>query len=332
MKINKGTLKICMSTVKDFFAKWFIPGLYLVCIVVATALTYNKLLDAVNYKPYYLDTSFVTKEYVVNDVSNKRVKKLTDNFNTYAYRVDSINSIVKKLDSQYVSTIDMMIDKLNTWIGLWMGILTLLLGLVSVWQYFKINRYEERIKDLEETNKISLEKIENKKAALDEQFNRMEIQVDANLEKRTIEHRYSTLENRITSLLLCLSSIPDPQLLYSSSDRKNQLVFYMRLMSRHFAKYIVLLKKENQKNELSEDIALHLPMMLLNLRLALIRIHGVSANYELHIFFFKLTNKIKVTEDRVRDKSVINEEVIREVEKIYGEFNELIKMIGDKCE
>lgn len=332
MKINKETLKICISTVKDFFAKWFIPGLYLVCIVVATALTYNKLLDAVNYKPYCLDTSFVTKEYVINDVSNKRVKNLTDNFNTYAYRVDSINSIVKKLDSQYVSTIDMMIDKLNTWIGLWMGFLTLLLGLVSVWQYFKINRYEERIKDLEETNKISLEKIENKETALDEQFNRLEIQVDANLEKRTIEHRYSTLENRITSLLLCLSSIPDPQLLYSSSDRKNQLVFYMRLMSRHFAKYIVLLKKENQKNELSEDIALHLPMMLLNLRLALIKIHGVSANYELHIFFFKLTNKIKMIEDQVRDKSVINEEVIGDVEKIYGEFNELIKMIGDKCE
>lgn len=332
MKINKEFLKIYISTVKDFFAKWFIPSLYLVCIVVATAWTYNKLLDAVNYKPYSLNTSFVTKEYVVNDVSNKKVKKMTDNLNTYAYRVDSINSIVKKLDSQYVSTIDMMIDKLNTWIGLWMGILTLLLGLVSVWQYFKINRYEERIKDLEEKNKKSLDEIEEKKTNLDGKFDYLEDKLDADLEKRTMEHRYSTLENRITSLLLCLSSIPDPQLLYSSSDRKNQLVFYMRLMSKHFAKYLVLLKKENQKNELSEDIALHLPMMLLNLRLALVRIHGISADYELHIFFFKLTNKIKMIEDQVRDKSVINEEVIGDVEKIYGEFNELIKMIGDKCE
>lgn len=316
----------------NFLAKWIIPIVYLVGIIVATTVTYNKLLDAVNYKPYSLDTSFVTKEYVVNDVPNKDIGKLTDNLNEYAYRVDSMNSIVNKLDSQYVSTIDMMIDKLNTWIGLWMGILTLLLGLVSVWQYFKINRYEERIKDLEEKNEKTFDEIEKKKTNLDGQFDGLEKQMKMDLEKRTMEHLYSTLENRITSLLLCLSSIPDPQLLYSSSDRKNQLVFYMRLMSKHFAKYLRLLKKENQENELSEDIVFHLPMMLLNLRLALIRIHGISADYELHIFFFQLTNKIKTIEDQVRDKSVVNGDVIGEVEKIYGDFNELIKMIMDKCE
>lgn len=113
------------------FVKWLIPVLFLIGILIVISTTYNKLLDAVNYKPYTLDSSFVSKEYVVNDIHNARVKKLTDELNTYAYRVDSINSIVKKLDSQYVSTIDMMIDKLNTWIGLWMGILTLILGLVS---------------------------------------------------------------------------------------------------------------------------------------------------------------------------------------------------------
>lgn len=332
MELNKQTLKIYILTVMNFLAKWIIPIVYLVGIIVATTVTYNKLLDAVNYKPYSLDTSFVTKEYVVNDVPNKDIGKLTDNLNEYAYRVDSMNSIVNKLDSQYVSTIDMMIDKLNTWIGLWMGILTLLLGLVSVWQYFKINRYEERIKDLEEKNEKTFDEIEKKKTNLDGQFDGLEKQMKMDLEKRTMEHLYSTLENRITSLLLCLSSIPDPQLLYSSSDRKNQLVFYMRLMSKHFAKYLRLLKKENQENELSEDIVFHLPMMLLNLRLALIRIHGISADYELHIFFFQLTNKIKTIEDQVRDKSVVNGDVIGEVEKIYGDFNELIKMIMDKCE
>lgn len=317
---------------KNFLAKWIIPIVYLVGIIVATTVTYNKLLNAVNYKPYSLDTSFVTKEYVVNDIPNKDIGKLTDNLNAYAYRVDSINSIVKKLDGQYVSTIDMMIDKLNTWIGLWMGILTLLLGLVSVWQYFKINRYEERIKDLEEKNEKTFDEIEKKKTNLDGQFDGLEKQMKTDLEKRTMEHLYSTLENRITSLLLCLSSIPDPQLLYSSSDRKNQLVFYMRLMSKHFAKYLSLLKREIQENKLSEDIIFHLPMMLLNLRLALIRIHGISADYELHIFFFQLTNKIKTIEDQVRDQSVVNGDVIGEVEKIYGDFNELIKMIMDKCE
>lgn len=331
-----------MLTVKNC-AKWVIPVLYLVCIVIATMVIYNKLLDAVNYKPYSLDTSFVSKEYVINDVPNKDISKLTDRLDTYAYRVDSINSIVKKLDSQYVSTIDMMIDKLNTWIGLWMGILTLLLGLVSVWQYFRINRYEERINKLETTNKRSLKELDEKNESIGKRFvkqeekvysslKKYESQLTATLEKRSLEHRYSTLENRITSLLLCLSSIPDPQLLYSSSDRKNQLVFYMRVMSKHFAKYLGLLKKENRENELSEDIVLHLPMMLLNIRLALIRIHGISADYELHISFFRLTNTIKTIEDQIRDKAVINENLIREVENIYGDFNELIKLIENKCE
>lgn len=45
---------------------------------------------------------------------------------------------------------------------------------------------------------------------------------------------------------------------------------------------------------------------------------------------FRLTNKIKMIEDLVRDKAVINGDVIGEVEKIYGDFNELIIMIGNK--
>lgn len=202
------------------FVKWLIPVLFLIGILIAIGTTYNKLLDAVNYKPYTLDSSFVSKEYVVNDIHNARVKKLTDELNTYAYRVDSINSIVKKLDSQYVSTIDMMIDKLNTWIGLWMGILTLILGLVSIWQYFKINKYEERITKLETMYNRSLKELREKETKLETKYsqNKEKMHNDLNkhigqmsedLLKRSKEHRYSTLENRITSLLLCLSSIPN---------------------------------------------------------------------------------------------------------------------------
>ena len=325
------------------FVKWLIPVLFLFGILIATVTTYNKLLEAVNYKPYSLDSSFVSKEYIVNDIHNTKIKKLTDELNTYTYRVDSINSIVKKLDSQYVSTIDMMIDKLNTWIGLWMGILTLVLGLVSVWQYFKINKYEERITKLETMYNRSLKELNEKETKLDMKYSQNKEkmhndlskyirQMSEDLQKRSKEHRYSTLENRITSLLLCLSSIPDPQLLYSSSDRKSQLAFYMRLMSKYFAKYICLIKKEYHKNEMPEDIAMHLPMMLLNLRLALIRIHGISTDFELHVFFFNITKKIKNVEDFVRDKAMINDEIIKNIENIYGDFNELINMIEIKSE
>ena len=325
------------------FVKWLIPVLFLIGILIVIGTTYNKLLDAVNYKPYTLDSSFVSKEYVVNDIHNARVKKLTDELNTYAYRVDSINNIVKKLDSQYVSTIDMMIDKLNTWIGLWMGILTLILGLVSIWQYFKINKYEERITKLETMYNRSLKELREKETKLETKYsqnkekmhndlNKYIGQMSEDLLKRSKEHRYSTLENRITSLLLCLSSIPDPQLLYSNSDRKSQLAFYMRLMSRHFTKYISLIKKEFHKNEIPEDIAMHLPMMLLNLRLALIRIHGISTDFELHVFFFNLTRNIKNAEDAVRDKAMINDEIIKNIEDIYGDFNKLINMIENKSE
>lgn len=325
------------------FVKWLIPVLFLIGILIAIGTTYNKLLDAVNYKPYTLDSSFVSKEYVINDIHNARVKKLTDELNTYTYRVDSINSIVKKLDSQYVSTIDMMIDKLNTWIGLWMGILTLIIGLVSVWQYFKINKYEERITKLENMYNRSIKELNEKEIKLETRYSKYKRnihrdlskykgQMYADLVKRSKEHRYSTLENRITSLLLCLSSIPDPQLLYSSSDRKIQLAFYMRLMSKHFAKYISLIKNEYHKNEMPEDIAMHLPMMLLNLRLALIRIHGISTDFELHVFFFNITREIKNVEDSVRDKAIINDEIIKNIEDIYGDFNKLINIIENKSE
>ena len=41
------------------FVRWLIPVLFIIGILIVIGTTYNKLLDAVNYKPYSLDTCFV---------------------------------------------------------------------------------------------------------------------------------------------------------------------------------------------------------------------------------------------------------------------------------
>lgn len=311
------------------FFKYLLAIFLFSSAILAVIFLYGNLLEAIRYKPHAYDCKRKYVQYVVIDSTKNdsvHVKYgssvdslITNRLNAYTEKVDSMNHILARVDGQYVATIDLMIDKLNTWIGLWLAILTLILGLISIWQYLRIEKYEDRIRKLEKSNEKRLKELK--------QF---QIGMEDKISQKLQEHHYSTLENRITSILICLSSIPDPQLLYNCTDRKEQLSYYLHIMSELLGNYTASIEKENAKHELPKTMITHIPMVLLNLRLALVRIQGISNKYDVHIFFYELTLYIKNTEEIIRKRQSLENDFVFKLKKILGDFNELISML-DNC-
>lgn len=245
----------------------------------------------------------------------KRNENISRSITNNTHKVDSLSTIVDKINGQYVSVIDMLIDKFNTWVGFWLALLSLILLIVSVWQYLKIDKYKERINKLEEDSKEATEKIQIQMANLQKQ-------AKVYLDTQISIHQYSTLEDRMTSLLLCMSSVPDPQVFSDSEERKEQVNYYLGLVSGLLIKYFKLIEQESECHKLPEGTVACIPMVLLNLRLSLLRIQGMFRDPGIYIAFVKLINQIEKNEASIRRTQLFNKSDVKELGTLVKSFND----------
>lgn len=260
------------------------------------------------------NTSWSTDSLRLNSII-KRNENISRSITNNTHKVDSLSTIVDKINGQYVSVIDMLIDKFNTWVGFWLALLSLILLIVSVWQYLKIDKYKERINKLEEDSKEATEEIQIQMANLQKQ-------AKVYLDTQISIHQYSTLENRMTSLLLCMSSVPDPQVFSDSEERKEQVNYYLGLVSGLLIKYFKLIEQESECHKLPEGTVACIPMVLLNLRLSLIRIQGMFRDPGIYIAFVKLINQIEKNEASIRRTQLFNKSDVKELGTLVKSFND----------
>lgn len=325
----------------------YIALIFAVIICGAIGYLYWNLLGAINRNPYSISkepTDTVRKDSVfiilIHDSDSVMDKKMVKVCNTSwstdslrldsiikrnenisrsitnnTHKVDSLSTIVDKINGQYASVIDMLIDKFNTWVGFWLALLSLILLIVSVWQYLKIDKYKERINKLEEDSKEATEEIQIQMANLQKQ-------AKVYLDSQISIHQYSTLENRMTSLLLCMSSVPDPQVFSDSEERKEQVNYYLGLVSGLLIKYFKLIEQESECHKLPEGTVACIPMVLLNLRLSLLRIQGMFRDPGIYIAFVKLINQIEKNEASIRRTQLFNKSDVKELGTLVKSFND----------
>ena len=284
----------------------------------------KRTIDSTIITLNYPDSSILSSQdslmmdSVVN-IANKSVSDIT----RYEHKVDSLSTIVDKINGQYASVIDMLIDKFNTWVGFWLAVLSLILLIVSIWQYLKIEKYEERINKLEKDSDVVVKDIRNQSESLEIQMSNLQKQAKVYLDTQISIHQYSTLENRMTSLLLCMSSVPDPQEFSDSEERKEQVNYYLGLVSGLLIKYFKLIEKESECHKLPEGTVACIPMVLLNLRLSLIRIQGMFRDPGIFIAFARMIKLIERNEATIRKTQLFGKSEVKELGILVKSFNNL---------
>lgn len=203
----------------------YIAIIFAVIICGSIGYLYWNLLEAINRNPYSISkasTDTVRKDSVFivlvhdSDSANsksmvkvcntgwstdsikvdsiiKRNENISRSITNNTHKVDSLSTIVDRINSQYVSVIDMLINKFNTWVGFWLALLSLILLIVSVWQYLKIDKYKERIDKLEVDSKKEAERIQKQSESLEIQMSNLQKQAKVYLDTQISVHQYSTL-------------------------------------------------------------------------------------------------------------------------------------------
>lgn len=66
------------------------------------------------------NTSWSTDSLRLDNII-KRNENISRSITNNTHKVDSLSTIVDKINGQYASVIDMLIDKFNTWVGFWLA-------------------------------------------------------------------------------------------------------------------------------------------------------------------------------------------------------------------
>lgn len=195
--------------------------LVVIMLIIGMMWTWRKYLS-----PEIYENPKIYNHYVMCPDSITANLKITPDSVTlekYLAHLDSIDQVVIRRTDNYISDVDLMIEKSSAWIGLWIGIFAVVLTVPTVIQLVMAYRSDVRVEKMIQDGKQDVALLENKL-------------------------KCSITEHRISSIMMCLSSIPDPQLTPSQDEKRRFVDHYIQFLSDEFGKYITLVK-ESLENE-----------------------------------------------------------------------------------
>ena len=96
-------------------------------------------------------------------------------------------------------------------------------------------------------------------------------------------------ETKISSLMMCLSSFPDPQMTADTEDKKKQIFKLMKNVLATYVEYIENIKLQEKKGKVDLEAVF---MVLTNLKLAVVRTHGTYSDIHQNIRFYNIIRRI----------------------------------------
>lgn len=220
----------------DKFIQWLTALIVIVFVAYISIFLYKQFVDS--FESY-------TKQYVEICDSLKTSSKINNDslISCYLVKIDTLTrEAISKVDN-YVTTVDMTIDKANNWIGFWVGLLSALLTISTIFQVWR--NYRSKL-DFEKQKKLIEDTLnEQKKQFEDNLKNEKEIIED--IKNKTDNTLY---ESHIISIANCLSN-PSNSIMLIPSLRLNYSTFYLNYLYSEFVKYVDMLENaiENRCEE-----------------------------------------------------------------------------------
>lgn len=326
---------------------------FLFCVIVAIILffLYCYSFDysvKKDFKPRHYE--YTTTLHI--DSLTKVVKPDTLDMAKFVARVDSIVKETSNISNRYQEDVNLMIYKSTHWMTFWLGIFTIFAGLLGLFQYFRNRRYnddfekmkgevdtfkdklenkaKENLKDYKESTNQSLETYKEKVTNhVRNEFSSSKNKLDE-LEKKiqtlNVSIKKSENENRISSLMTCISSFPDPAMFNSTPKRKLYIQFYLKKLSQEFFEYAKIVK-HIKKEDLTEDDYSRLSLALSSLKYVVVRTQSAFSGYHQNVTFCKLKDSINELLVNIVEQGTVEDDFGKRLDNINDVFKRMIHSI-----
>ena len=322
--------------------------------------------------PYLTYSCFVNKELhnqidkhscLLDSISKIQQKDSlsVDSFHIYYRNIEQMYQQILRLEQNYTSNVDLMIEKTSAWMAYWMGIFALIMTIPTIVYLFQNHKHEKRIEEtIKEINKKKkevnkkLEKLQNKiekrvirweneigkeKKNLKQDFNSFikneftttKNNINKNIEESKNERKRlqkSIKENRINAIMMCLSSFPDPQMVSEKSEKRNMISKYLNLLNEEFKEYADLVCEQVFKKDCSyKEIKDYTCLVLMSIKMAVIRSQCTYPELNQNIAFYCLIQIIDEESKAIDCGKISQEDLKKTLCKIRDSFQQVIECI-----
>lgn len=269
----------------------------------------------VQHNTYLLLNESVVADSVANSIYDFKI------------RVDCIEKQIEAVRDKYQNEVDLMIDKANGWMAFWIGVLALVIGLMSIWNIYRQNKNEAEFNRLEKEVKDKIddkyEEFENRiNGTVKDKTDELDGKID-DFEKRLKESEQTLRASRLSSLMMCLSSFPDPQMADNSSDKKRQMCKVLKHVSSTYHDYVVELCKDIETHTYNTD---NIYLVLTVVKLAIVRTHGIYSDIHQNIKIQRLHDYIADTNKMILE-GVMGDQLPVRIKEIDTELADLLRVI-----
>lgn len=331
------------KSIKDF--------LVIIVIIVAGWLLYRYTLVHCFEQEYRHKVCAVNTVVKIDSLTKA---EMADTVNVYQFinKVDSIAKVTADIHSHYQEDINLMIYKTTQWLTFWLGIMTIIAGLVGLLQYFRNRRYDEEFKKLKEGIETFKDKIQNDSRQaykdynsttttmlelykvklsnqIESKYSGIDVQVadmSKKLEELSCNIRRSEAENRISTLMTCISSFPDPAMFSSTPKRKIYVQFYLSKLYSEFSEYLKIVKAV-KKDDLTENDLNRLSLALNSVKYVVVRTQSAYSDYHQNVTFNNLVMAINGMLEEIIEKGMVEGDMNEKLNKISEMFNKMIHSI-----
>lgn len=315
-----------------------------VLIVVFYCCAMLSFMDE-NYKP----TTRVFQTTLQIDSLTAVTKLDTVSVAMYVAKVDSIAKVTSDIDKHYQDDINLMINKTSHWMAFWLGLLTIFAGFIGLLHYFRSRRYDEdfhgKLKDIDsavdkmngkvdekikESNKKVSDSINESNLRIDEKIKNTFIESDEkfmglnkDLQRLSEDIKKSEKENRINTLMTCISSFPDPSMFSSTPRRRQFIQFYLNKLCREFNEYIKIVKAK-KSDDLTENDYNRLSLVLSSVKYVVIRTQSNFSGYHQNVTFNRLKDAINKMLIEIVDQGEIKGDLSKRLDEVLLMFKVMV--------
>lgn len=235
-------------------------------------------------------------------------------FASYTRRLDSMENELGMIRDQYQMDINIGIDRLNSWVGFWLTILTVVLLMAGVWQYMQVKKHDDDWKNMSDDYDSKIEDIEKLKSEIEEE--------------RTALKDKLRIETTLFNLLRTMAALHDPLMLPRDDERKQKIIEYLAKAQELLIQYRTLKQKENEvdkdKNLCKVEDSMILCLIFTNVRLNICRCVALFTSPSISIKAKCFLDYVEKEENRLSTRENMP---IDSLNRFIGELGDLLKTL-----
>lgn len=246
------------------------------------------------------------------DSITAEMKVTTDSvpLDKYLTYIDSVNKVVIQRTDNYISDVDLMIAKSSAWVGFWIGIFAVVLTVPTVIQLVMAYRNEAKVEKVIEEGKKDVALLENKL-------------------------KCSIKEHRISSIMMCLSSIPDPQLTPSQEGKRRFVDHYIQFLADEFSEYILLVKEffafGGKSDNAGEGVERsNMLMVIMMMKMSLIRSQCIFSDITQNIQYRVVQDEMDKIYQEIQNGELWNDDMVKRLQAVRKHLDILIAALKVK--